>query len=359
MASERRYNLDNKQVNKIISMVIKDLRNNGCGYMVDTIKKADYYIDYCGHDNWNGGIDYYNLKLYLDYSEFSKVVSKKKEYEDAIEASLHSFYNDENEVINGVSIESKIDYAIDWEAIAPKENKESVIKLLEKEKETLIAAGTGIIQIKGTQENKHYKEKHAYICGILKSLCLDHVNPYDDLWSWYSDYNTRELKTYQSRRIFIRDMYEPLLATIRNSDESSIITFHYEPTGWDKIDESVARMKEVLDEAQHTADYQSVGMHGRELLISLAQVVFDKDKHPSVDGVDIGSSDSKRMLEAYINYCMKHKSREREVKFAKAANDFSNELTHNRTASAMDAELCYNAVVSTVHIIHILNKYND
>ena len=65
------------------------------------------------------------------------------------------------------------------------------------------------------------------------------------------------------------------------------------------------------------------------------------------------------MLDAYIHYCMHKKSKEREVKFAKAAVDFSNELTHNRTATAMDAELCYNAVLSTVHIIRTLNKYND
>ncbi|MBR3838853.1 MAG: hypothetical protein IKJ75_03915 [Clostridia bacterium] len=56
---------------------------------------------------------------------------------------------------------------------------------------------------------------------------------------------------------------------------------------------------------------------------------------------------------------MHKKSKEREVKFAKAAVDFSNELTHNRTATAMDAELCYNAVLSTIHIIRVLNKYND
>ena len=98
-------------------------------------------------------------------------------------------------------------------------------------------------------------------------------------------------------------------------------------------------------------DYQSVGMYGRELLITLAQTVFDKDKHPSTD--------SKRMLDAYIHYCMHKKSKEREVKFAKAAVDFSNELTHNRTATVMDAELCYNAVLSTIHIIRVLNKYND
>ena len=65
------------------------------------------------------------------------------------------------------------------------------------------------------------------------------------------------------------------------------------------------------------------------------------------------------MLDAYIHYCMHKKSKEREVKFAKASVDFSNELTHNRTATAMDAELCYNAVLSTVHIIRTLNKYND
>lgn len=111
--------------------------------------------------------------------------------------------------------------------------------------------------------------------------------------------------------------------------------------------------------AEKTLDYQSVGMYGRELLITLAQAVFDKSKHPSTDGTDIGAADSKRMLDAYIHYCMHKKSKEREVKFAKAAVDFSNELTHNRTATAMDAELCYNAVLSTVHIIRTLNKYND
>ena len=100
-------------------------------------------------------------------------------------------------------------------------------------------------------------------------------------------------------------------------------------------------------------------VYGRELLITLAQTVFDKEKHPSPDGTDIGKADSKRMLEAYIHYCLHKRSKEREIKFAKSSIDFSNELTHNRTATQMDAELCYNAVLSTVHIIKVLNKFND
>ena len=64
----------------------------------------------------------------------------------------------------------------------------------------------------------------------------------------------------------------------------------------------VNRMKEVLISAEKTLDYQSVGMYGRELLITLAQAVFDKAKHPSTDGTDIGAADSKRMLDAYIRF---------------------------------------------------------
>ncbi len=152
---------------------------------------------------------------------------------------------------------------------------------------------------------------------------------------------------------------EPLLNTIQNSEESALQLISYEPTGWEKVDDGIARLKEVLTEANETADFQSVGMYGRELLITLAQTVFDKEKHPSPDGTDIGKADSKRMLEAYIHYCLYKRSKEREIKFAKSSIDFSNELTHNRTATQMDAKLCYNAVLSTVHIIKVLNKFND
>ncbi|WP_313346933.1 hypothetical protein [Sedimentibacter sp.] len=138
--------------------------------------------------------------------------------------------------------------------------------------------------------------------------------------------------------------------------DNSIVS--YVPIGWEKVDDAIIKMKEILVSASLTEDYQSVGMYGREVLITLAQLVFNKDKHPSVDGIDIGKADSKRMLEAYINACLKHRKNPRELKFAKSAIDFSNELTHNRTATAIDSELCYSAVATTVNIIRIINRYN-
>ena len=48
----------------------------------------------------------------------------------------------------------------------------------------------------------------------------------------------------------------------------------------------------------------------------LAQQVFIKDKHPSTDGTDIGATDTKRMLDAYLTYELKGES-EKIVKYTK------------------------------------------
>ena len=346
-------------VQKVVSMIIQDLRQLNHGAIIDVIKKAEYSLDFVDHDNWNGGIDYFKLRFHLKYADFSKILPVQKKYEEVLSNSLNSFYKDEQFVITGIELVAKIDQYVDWAAVAPQHNKESILRLIEEEKETLIKAGTGVIQIRDKNENEGYKRRHQYLILLLKQLGLEPVHRYNDLWDWYNDYKQRDLDTYQSRRTFIRGIYAPLIDTLENSEENTTTLLHYEPTGWDLVDDGVNRMKEVLISAEKTLDYQSVGMYGRELLITLAQAVFDKAKHPSTDGTDIGAADSKRMLDAYIHYCMHKKSKEREVKFAKAAVDFSNELTHNRTATAMDAELCYNAVLSTVHIIRTLNKYND
>lgn len=346
-------------IRKIVSMAVQDLRQHNQGAIIEVIKKSEFSLEWLDHDNWNGGIDTYKLVFYLKYSDYTKIIDLKKLYEDAIMNSIDSFYKDERNIIACVEIATKIDQFVDWAAIAPKENKDSVIALITAEKDTLIKAGTGVLQIRDVKVNNEYKAKHSYLVSLLKQLGLEPVHAYNDLWDWYNDYNLRELKTYQSRRLFIKNIFEPLLNTIQNSEESALQLISYEPTGWEKVDDGVARLKEVLTEANETADFQSVGMYGRELLITLAQTVFDKEKHPSPDGTDIGKADSKRMLEAYIHYCLHKRSKEREIKFAKSSIDFSNELTHNRTATQMDAELCYNAVLSTVHIIKVLNKFND
>ena len=62
---------------KLVSMLIQDLRQNGYGALVDLVKKSEYTLEYSYHDNWDGGIDYYSLDFYLSIGEYSKLVQKK------------------------------------------------------------------------------------------------------------------------------------------------------------------------------------------------------------------------------------------------------------------------------------------
>ena len=59
-------------VQKIVSMIVQDLRQFNHGAIVDIVKKADYSLEFVDHDNWNGGIDYFKLCFHLKYSDFSK-----------------------------------------------------------------------------------------------------------------------------------------------------------------------------------------------------------------------------------------------------------------------------------------------
>ena len=59
-------------------------------------------------------------------------------------------------------------------------------------------------------------------------------------------------------------------------------------------------MRTRLAAAKTEEQFQSVGLLGRELLISTAQQVFNSEKHPTSDGVAASPTDAKRMLDAYI-----------------------------------------------------------
>lgn len=196
-------------IKKIVSMAVQDLRQHNHGAIVEVIKKSEYSLEWLDHDNWNGGIDIYKLVFHMKYSEYTKILTLKETYEQAIKSSIDSFYKDERNIISEVEIAAKIDQFVDWAAVAPKENKDSVIALINAEKDTLIKAGTGVLQIRDAKVNADYKVKHAYLVSVLKQLGLEPVHSYNDLWDWYNDYNLRGLNHYQDRRVFIRDIFEP------------------------------------------------------------------------------------------------------------------------------------------------------
>lgn len=134
-----------------------------------------------------------------------------------------------------------------------------------------------------------------------------------------------------------------------------VLDQHAEPTGWVRVDRAIEEMKARYKIADTEEKYQAIGMIGRETLISIAQQVFNKEKHPSTDGIDIGPTDAKRMLDAYLTYELKDES-DRIVRFVKAAVDMSNQLTHDRNATKRAAMICIIGVSSIATLIKEISE---
>lgn len=126
-------------------------------------------------------------------------------------------------------------------------------------------------------------------------------------------------------------------------------------TGWERVDRSISEMANRLAVASAEEQYQAIGMLSRETLITIAQQVFDASKHKTLDGVEASTTDAKRMLEAYLQYELSSSS-EKARKFAKSAVDFSNQLTHDRNATKLDASMCLVAVTSVANLIKTISE---
>jgi hypothetical protein len=128
-----------------------------------------------------------------------------------------------------------------------------------------------------------------------------------------------------------------------------------EPTGWPRVDRQMSEVRARLREATTEEQYQAIGLLCREALISVAQVVYIPERHPTLDGVDASPTDAKRMLEAFLSVELGGSPNEEVRSHAKAALKLAVALQHNRTAEFRTAALCAEATVSLINIVGIVS----
>lgn len=143
-----------------------------------------------------------------------------------------------------------------------------------------------------------------------------------------------------------------MFAARKATEEAEIFA---EPTGWPRVDRQIEEIRLRLREAQTEEQFQSVGHLCREALISLAQAVYDRQRHRPVDGVESSPTDAKRMLEAFITVELAGAGNADARKHARAAIDMANGLQHDREATFRDAALCAEATLSVVRIVAIVS----
>ena len=221
------------------------------------------------------------------------------------------------------------------------------------QKSLMIAVSTGGPRIQ--EKDQEYQERRSRIKTYLLKRNMDDPNPYPDLWAWYGKWSSGDLPTYQSRRKYISDLYQPLLDYFAATRESRPSEPVQEPTGWAKVDRVLESIRIQIESAKNEEEFQVVGLFCREALISLAQSVYDPSVHKSMDGVSPSEADTYRMLEGYFAKELEGSSNEACRKHAKAALVLANDLQHRRTATFRDAALCAEATRTVINIVAILS----
>lgn len=229
---------------------------------------------------------------------------------------------------------------------------EQLIKDLLLLKDLMIAVSTHGKQIQDV--NDDYGRVYARTAATLARRKIENPIVFGDLWEWYGRWKTGDLPSYESRRVYIRNMIDPLVRKLQIGREEE-----FTPTGWSRVDRNVEEMREVLGYASTEEQFQTVGLVAREALISLAQAVYDSTKHPPLDSnIIISNTDAKRMLESYLAVELAAESQEVRSHVRSALN-LALKLQHSRTATFRIASMCAEATTAVINLIAIISGQRD
>jgi hypothetical protein len=234
---------------------------------------------------------------------------------------------------------------------------DELVTEIEAQRSLMVAVATGGPRIQ--EVNPEYIARRDRITAELRKRGLEDPNPHGDLWAWYGRWSSGDMPSWASRRAHLSEVYQPLIEQIRSGPSATGAALFEEPTGWPRVDRGIYELRRRLEQAETEEQYQAVGLLCRETLISVAQVVYDSQRHRPTDDVVPSETDAKRMLDAYIAVELFSGPNEALRRHAKAALKLAVELQHHRTADYRQAALCAEATTSVVNLVAIISGRRD
>lgn len=319
--------------------------------LVNILNTSDITVVQTGHDNWNGGINYYTLYIDMNVPDFVK----NKPQIETIEQKILEAFNTatrytESEVFSQILISPKSTSKVDWSLLV-NISKQELLRDIEYLRNVMVSVATGGQRIQDV--DAEYQKIYNRVGIALKKVDVDNPNNYRSLWDWYGKWRS-DFSSYQERRDYIKVMYEPIFSSFLDTEDEKLIDVKINLSDWERIKRGIIEINKREKQAINEEQFQAVGMLCRELIISLAQVVFNPVLHPSLDGVEISKTDAKRMLESYIAVSLAGGDYEELRSYAKITNKLANTLTHKRTATKKEMMLCTSATFALINFIGVL-----
>ena len=333
------------------------LKGRGYDETCKLLSSAKISVVNTDYDNLNGGTYGYTVYISLSIKQYTSISPEQmekleKSISDALNESIKGSHNDYF-YVQITPLLSKED--IDWHAIGGLTGKEQLKQNIETMMNIMISVATGGNRIQ--DEDERYKKLQVQTVSDCKNLNLTYNNTFSSLWDWYGKWSTSFSK-YQERRVFIRELFAPTLAYFEENENTNDIETFVQLDDWERIKRTVIKIKRESNSAKDEEDFQTVGLLCREVIISLAQTVYNPLLHGRTDdkGVTIGNTDANRMIGNYINVKLSGSSNEELRVYAKSTNKLAQRLTHERNATKKDMLL---TVASTLALINFIGIIED
>lgn len=350
------YYEDKDNFTPVFQTAISLIQTRGNDAVCKLIQQAEVSVVNTDYDGWNGGTYGYTVYINLSVKEYASLSKEGIENaEKTISESLNEVTKGDNNNYFNVQISPMFMHSdINWELIGGQAGKDQMMKELESIRDILISVSTGGPRFQEVESK--YKSLHSTLSQKCKQLNIVYNNGFDSLWEWYGRYRNG-LPSYQSRREFIQNLLAPTFQAFDNENISpSLTTPIIELEDWERIKRTVIKIKQESNVAKNEEDFQQIGLLCREVIISLAQNIYNPEIHGAVDekGTEIGETDAVRMIGNYIKVRLAGSSNEELRVYAKATNKLANLLTHKRDANKQDMLLSVSATMALINFIGIL-----
>ena len=354
---EQQYYEITSNFSPVFNIAMALLKGRGYEDICNMVSSAKISVVNTEYDNWNGGTYGYTVYVSLSVKQYtsfssSQIADMEKVITEVLNESIKGNDNNYFNVQIGPTLNKE---DIDWNAIGGLNGKAKLKQSIETIKNIMVSVATGGNRIQ--EEEDRYKKLHIQIEHDCKKLNLTYNNTYSSLWDWYGKWRA-DFQTYQERRTYIKELFTPTLAYFDETENYSNIEPFVDLDDWERIKRTITKIKRDSNVAQNEEDFQAIGLLCREVIISLAQAVFNPMLHGTTDekGVVIGNSDAVRMIGNYISTELNGSSNDELRAYAKNANKLANKLTHERNATKKEMLLTVASTLALINFIGIIEE---
>lgn len=206
----------NQYWKRLVSNGLRYLQEQGNTDGVAVLRNAVLNFDIVDHDNWNGGVDFWELVFQLKYKDFTALGDKKDAVESDIFTALDRFHTDERDRLANVVIQPMIEQYIDWNAVLPM-TKEATMQLIQEEQKMLLDVATCGLSFKEDGVEENYQKRHHRILAIANTAGFDYPVTANTLVEWWGE--VKGIPHYSERREYISQMFIPLMNMLSESEE--------------------------------------------------------------------------------------------------------------------------------------------